>query len=117
MKNGEYIVAAELDHVIINGIKYLRADQVAAPVPNGKRIVLVLDRGWIFAGDAEDKDGRIRLTRAVHVISWSGGIGYAGLLASGGRGSNVNIKKMPTVVDCPADAELFRDPVSDDWGL
>lgn len=105
----------KIDQIDINGVKYVRADQVPPPVPNGKRAVLVLDRGWIFAGDVTEKDGRVYLARAVHVLSWTGGQGFAGMIADPKR--NVNLKKMSTTVDFPTDAELFRNPVSDDWGL
>ena len=106
----------KIDQLEINGVKYVRADQVTASVPNGKRAIVVADRGWIFAGDVEEKDGRILLSRAVHVLNWTS-IGYAGLIASGGRGNNVTVKKLTTVVDLPSDSELFRNPVEDNWGL
>ena len=57
----------------VNGVKYLRADQIAAEAPRGNRAVVVVDRGWIFAGDVEDVNGRIRITRAVWVLRWPEG--------------------------------------------
>lgn len=85
-----------------------------APPPKGKRCVIIVDRGWIFAGDIEDKDGRIKITRAVHVFSWSG-IGFAAMLAL--PKGKVDIRLLGHDVDLPSDAELFRIPVSDTWGL
>lgn len=35
----------------VNGVKYVRADQIAAEAPRGNRAVVVVDRGWIFAGN------------------------------------------------------------------
>ncbi len=94
----------------IDGVKYTPETKLP-----GKRYVVVLDRGWIVAGDVEDKDGRIKITRAAHVRSWSL-IGFDGMIAKG-KGDNVVIKPIPNGFDCPADAELFRVPVADDWGL
>ena len=43
-----------LSNVQINGVDYVRAAQ-----SNGNRAVVVVDRGWIFAGDVTMEDGRI----------------------------------------------------------
>ncbi len=106
----------QIEVLTLNGVKYLRADQVPAPAPVGNRHILVADRGWIFCGDLEREDGRIVLTRAVHVRSWSS-IGFDGLIESGGRGSNLVVRKLAQPVDLPEDAELFAIPVPNDWGL
>ena len=99
----------------LNGVRYVRAGSVPTPVPSGNRCVLVLDRGWIVAGDITDRDGRIIVDNAVHVRSWSG-IGFDGLIDSDGRGDNVDVRKMSSRFDCPADTELFRVPVGATWG-
>lgn len=98
----------------IDGVRYIRNDLVTTPI-TGTRAVLVLDRGWIVAGDVTEKDGRLKVTRAVHVRSWSN-IGFDGMVANP-KNSNVTIKPIPNGFDVPADAELFRVPVADDWGL
>ena len=103
----------EASEVTVNGVKYIRADSVAAKP--GKRAVVVLDRGWIVAGDVEDVDGRIKVTRAVHVRSWSS-IGFDGMIADP-KSKDVVLRPLPNGVDAPKDAELFRVPVADDWGL
>jgi hypothetical protein len=101
--------------ITLDGVDYVRADSVEpAPIP-GKRAVLVLDRGWIIAGDLSESNGRIKVTRAVHVRSWSG-IGFDGMIAHPKSG-NVVLKPLPNGFDVPADAELFRVPVDDKWGL
>ena len=104
----------DIETIKINEIDYVRADKVTCPQPNGKRAVVVVDRGWIFAGDVTEKDGRIRLNRAVHVMSWQA-VGFAGLIADT-KAAKAVIKPCAPV-DMPADAELFRVPVSDSWGL
>lgn len=86
----------------------------AAPVP-GKRAVVVVDRGWIFAGDVSEDNGRVRLSRAVWVFSWSS-IGFDGVLRDP-KSEKVKIRKLSHDVDLPADSEIFRVPVADDWGL
>ena len=106
---------AELDTVTINGVKYVREDKAAAPLPNGNRCVVVVDRGWIFAGDLTQENGRIYLDRAVHVRSWSE-IGFDGVVDNP-KSKNVTLKTLKHRVDLPAGAELFRVPVKSDWGL
>ena len=49
--------------ITVDGIEYAPVK----PTP-GTRAVVVVDRGWIFAGDVTRKDGRILLTNAVHVF-------------------------------------------------
>lgn len=100
--------------ISIDGIDYIRADSQPKP-PTGIRAVVVVDRGWVFAGDVTRVDGRIRLSRAVHVRSWSNN-GFDGMI-SAGKCSTVVIKDLPNGVDMPADAELFCIPVGDSWGL
>lgn len=103
-----------IDRIDINGIKYVREDQAAMPQPNGKRAVVVVDRGWIFAGDVTEENGRIKLARALHVFSWQS-IGFAGMVADPKKGK-ADLRKVADV-DIPKDAEVFRVAVSDDWGL
>ena len=98
-----------MDKIVVNGVEY-------APVkPNGNRAVMVIDRGWIFAGDVTEKDGRIRLDRAVWVLRWES-IGFDGMVANP-KDSKVKIKPMLSPVDFPSGAEIFRVPVFAEWGL
>jgi len=101
--------------ISIDGVDFVRADSVKPP-PSGKRAVVVVDRGWIFAGDVTDDDelGRIKITRAIHVFKWSG-IGFAAMLEQP-KSDKVDLRPCADV-DMPADAEIFRVPVGDDWGL
>lgn len=96
-----------MENVIINGIEY-------APVvcKTGTRAVVVVDRGWIFAGDVERKDGRIYLTRAVWVFKWES-VGFAAVIADS---SNADIRPIADV-ELPDVSEIFSIPVSDSWGL
>lgn len=103
----------EVKTITINGVEYVRADSVG-PKPNGNRAVVVVDRGWIFAGDVTQQDGRIRITRAVHVFGWES-IGFAGMLREWG-GDKVDLRPCSDV-DMPAGAEIFRIPVANNWGI
>lgn len=104
----------EIETMKINGIDYVRADQIQA-APNGNRAVVVVDRGWIYAGDVTEENGRIRLDRAVWLFRWES-IGFAAAIADPDN-SNVDIRKMSAPVDIPAAAEIFRIPVAEDWGM
>lgn len=101
--------------ITINGVEYVEKSAATEQAKPGKRAVLVLDRGWIVAGDVEDVDGRIKVTRAVHVRRWDE-IGFDGMIADP-KSKKVTLKPIPNGFDCPADAELFRVPVGDEWGL
>lgn len=97
----------------IDEVEHVRADSVKA-APTGARAVVVVDRGWIFAGDVTEENGRIKLSRALHVFRWES-IGFNGMIASP-KSSKVMLKPI-TDVDIPSGAEVFRVPVADDWGL
>ena len=98
-----------MKNIVVDGVTY-------APVgPSGNRAVVVVDRGWIFAGNVVEANGRIQLFDAVWVFNWSS-IGFDGVIANP-KDKNVKIKKLNNVVDIPSDSEIFRIPVSQDWGL
>jgi hypothetical protein len=98
--------------ITVNGVEYIRADSIPAATPNGNRAVVVVDRGWIFAGDVTREDGRIRLSRAVWVFRWES-CGFAKVIEDP---SNAEIRPMADV-DISDGAEIFSVPVSEHWGL
>ncbi len=105
----------QINEIEVNGVKYVRADQVPAPKPNGNRAVVVVDRGWVFAGDVTQENGRIKLSRAVWVFRWEE-IGFDGMVKEP-TSSKVQLRPVPNGVDIPSDAEVFRVPVADNWGI
>lgn len=105
----------DCNEIVINGVKYVQASSVPTSLPTGNRHVLVVDRGWIFAGDLTQENGRIYLDRAVWVFRWES-IGFAAVVENP-KAKGVDIRKMITRVDVPVDAEVFRLPVAADWGL
>jgi hypothetical protein len=96
----------------IDGVDYVRADAAS-----GKRAVVVVDRGWIFAGDVVESEdgGPLVLKRAVWVFRWES-IGFDGVLKDP-KNSKVTLKKMAQDVEIPLISEIFRVPVDEDWGL
>ena len=98
-----------MDNVIINGVEY-------APVKKttGKRAVVVVDRGWIFAGDVTRENGRIKLANALHVFKWEA-LGFSGMI-SDPKKAKADLRKISDV-DIPEGAEVFCVPVADGWGL
>ena len=95
-----------MENVIINGVEY-------APVvkKEGNRAVVVVDRGWIFAGDVERKDGRIYLTDAVWVFRWES-VGFSAIVKDP---SKADIRPIDDV-ELPAVSEIFCIPVHKKWG-
>lgn len=102
-----------MSKLVINGIEYIPAADAVAK-PNGSRAVVVVDRGWIFAGDLTQENGRIKLSRAVWVFRWSS-CGFNGVIANP-KSDDVELRRIADV-DLPEAAEIFRVPVEDDWGL
>ena len=101
----------KIETISINGIDYVRADSVQQK-PTGNRAIIVVDRGWIFAGDVTRENGRIRLSRALHVFKWVD-VGFAGIIENTKK---ADLRKIEDV-DIPEDAEIFCVPVSESWGL
>jgi len=99
--------------ITIDDVKYIRADSVVVK-PSGNRAVVVVDRGWIFAGDIVRENGRIKLSRAIHVFRWES-IGFDGVIKNP-KSNKVTLKQLADV-DMPADAEIFSIPVENEWGL
>jgi hypothetical protein len=92
---------------------YVRSDTIKQPIIDN-RAVIVVDRGWIFAGDVTRENGRIKLSRAIHVFRWES-IGFDGMIKDP-KSSKVTLKSLPDV-DMPQDAEIFAIPVEESWGL
>ena len=98
--------------ISIDGVNYVRADSVR-PAVTGNRAVVVVDRGWIFAGNVTRENGRIKLSDALHVFSWKVK-GFAGMIDDP-KAAQADLRPCADV-DIPAGAEVFCVPVSDDWG-
>ena len=97
--------------VSINGVEYVPKSE---PAP-GTRAVVVVDRGWVFAGDVASMNGHVRLDRAVLVRRWSG-VGFSGMVADPGS-EHVTLERMPCPVIVAEGMILFTVPVWDGWGL
>jgi len=95
-----------MDSIVLNGVTYIRL-----PESTG-RAVVVVDRGWIFAGDIRRENGRIYLTRALWVFRWEK-IGFNGVIETPEK---ADIRAMADV-DIPEGSEVFCVPVGPGWGL
>lgn len=102
---------SETNTIKINEVEYVRADSIQTK-PTGNRAVVVVDRGWIFAGDVERRDGFIFLSRALHVFKWQS-VGFAGMIENTKK---ADLRKIADV-QIPEGAEIFCVPVHDSWGL
>lgn len=98
-----------MDKIIVNGIEYAPVKQAA-----GTRAVVVVDRGWIFAGDVTRERGRIKLANALHVFKWES-LGFSGMIENP-KNAKADLRPIADV-DIPAGAEVFCVPVPDGWGL
>ena len=110
-------ISADLNTIQINGKEYVQKDSISsASVPAGNREVVVIDRGWIFAGDVErcEATGDLTIYNAIHVFRWES-IGYTGVLENP-TSDKVTLKTCPYPVKVPAGSVIFTNPVSADWG-
>jgi hypothetical protein len=96
-------------NVTIDGVEYAPVKQTS-----GNRAVVVVDRGWIFAGDVTRANGRIRLSKALHVFRWES-VGFAGMIENPKK-AKADLRPVADV-DLPDGAEIFCVPVADGWGL
>lgn len=93
--------------ITINGVEYAPVK----PADIGTRAVVVVDRGWIFAGDVTRGNGRIKIARAIHVFKWQS-IGFAEMVET----EKADLRPIADV-DMPDGAEIFCISVHDKWGL
>jgi hypothetical protein len=105
---------ASVSAIQINGVNYVPADSVS--VPTGNRAVVVIDRGWIFAGDVETDEltNEVVIHNAIHVFRWES-IGFTGVLANPKDGK-VTLKTSPYPVRVPSGSVIFTVPVDESWG-
>lgn len=98
-----------MNNVVIDGIEY-------APVKktSGTRAVVVVDRGWIFAGNVTRENGRIKISNALHVFKWESG-GFSLVIESPVK-AKADLRPVADV-DIPEGSEIFCVPVSDSWGV
>jgi len=109
-------INTELGQITINGISYVRADQVPTMAPiHGKRAVIVVDRGWMVAGDVLEENGRIKLSRALHIFKFES-VGFDGMIKDP-KSKKVDLRPLSSGFDIPSDSEIFRVWVDDSWGL
>src|SRR5208337_5617708 len=71
-----------------------------------KRAVVVVDRGWIWAGDVAESHARIRLSRVTWLFKWAS-VGFSSVIEKP-KQSGVELRKVPFAVDIPRDTEIFR---------
>lgn len=98
----------------IEGVEFVRKDSTALP-PNGNRAVIVVDRGWVWAGDVTVEGGYIKLSRAVWVFRWEA-LGFDGMIANP-KDERVQLKPVSLPVEIPVDSEIFKVKVDSQWGL
>ena len=102
--------------ITVDGVVY-----VPKVPPKTRRCFVVIDRGWLFAGDVEDytdpvSGHRILIHNAVWVFGWE----KVGLTAVLEDHRKADIRPLPdnaTEVDFPGSTEIYRIPVPDGWGV
>lgn len=110
-----------IDSLTVGEVKQLQSligpakTGAVAKVPPAGRYILVVDRGWIFAGDLTvTVDGAFRLDNAVHVFRWES-MGFAKMVDDW-KSTKVDLRPVASV-EVPKDAVVFRVPVPAGWGL
>ena len=95
------------DTITVNGETYQMVNK-------GNRAVIVVDRGWIFAGDVSiTPQGAIRLDNALHVFKWES-CGFPAMVADPKK-TKADLRPI-SAVEIPVSSEIFRIPVANDWG-
>lgn len=115
--NIDEMTVAQIKEVaaLARGIGCDAAPRTAKAKLEEKRVILVVDRGWIFAGDQSTTgDGYVKLTNAVHVFRWES-MGFAKMVEDW-KNTKVDLRKVADV-ELPRDSIIFRVPVPKDWGL
>ena len=109
---------ATLSTIEINGVTYVPAGAGGVnTLPSGNRNVVVIDRGFIYAGDLsfDEATQDYTLANAVWVFGWES-IGLDGVIREP-KSNKVTLKKMDNLVIVPRGSVIFRIPVSANWGL
>lgn len=101
----------EIETIKFNDVEYVRADQVSTE-PKGDRAIVVIDRGWIYAGNVTESDGRLTIKDAVWVFSWKS-VGFAGIVNDP---SKADLRTMPYPIELPIESEVYRVKVPESWG-
>lgn len=109
------MTTASLSTIEINGVTYVPAGS-ETNLPTGNREVVVIDRGWIVAGDVsrDEVTNELTVTNATHVFRWES-IGFSGVLKDP-KNSKVTLMELPYPVKVPAGSIIFTVPVPADWG-
>jgi hypothetical protein len=88
-------------------------EQATANCATGDRHIVVLDRGWIFAGNlSKDEHHVYTLTDAVNVRKWDSG-GF-GALSKSATAAGATLDKCATL-RFHETAMMFAVPISSDW--
>jgi hypothetical protein len=110
-----------LNSITVNGETYVRQDHVASTtntLPSGNRHVVVVDSGWIYAGNVSilEKFGQTfyALSEAIHVFSLRE-IGFTGVLENP-KSSKVTLKQCSGPVMLPLNSVISLHPVEETWG-
>lgn len=108
--------SATLSTIEINGVTYSPLGSGPTSLPNGNRHVVVIDRGFIIAGDVttDDVTKELIISDAIHVFRWES-IGFAGVLENP-KNNKVTLMKMPYPAKVPLGSVIFTIPVPENWG-
>jgi hypothetical protein len=111
------MTTANLSAIEINGVTYVPQGSKANTLPSGNRNVVVIDRGWIFAGDTifNEATQEFTLSNAVWVFKWES-VGFDGVVKNP-KSSRVTLRKMDNPVVVPKGSVIFKVPVGASWGL
>lgn len=108
---------ASLSTIEINGVTYAPIGSGSNTLPAGNRMVVVVDRGWIVAGDVstDEVTKELIVSNAIHVFRWES-IGFDGVLKDP-KSSKVTLKTLPYPVKVPQGSVIFTVPVPETWGV
>lgn len=99
--------------ITIDSVRYVREDSIQERHELGGREVVVLDKGFIFVGNAEEAEGGLWIRNASNVRRWEKG-GFGGMVRDP-KAAGVTLDESGDLF-VPTHAIQQRHPVAAGWG-
>lgn len=103
---------SELEIMMINGVEYVRADNIEVK-PTKKQIV-VLQRGWIVVGDVSKTQEEVTIKNCSIIRVWGTSKGL-GEIAENGATDKTKLDSCPDIIVHPLSVVLYMNINMEKW--